>query len=493
MGSESHLSHLRRRRSIRLGVCLSGLAAGILSCSSASNSGPDSGGGTPVSDGDGSAPGNGTVGGETGGSSSGGGSGSGSSGVSSSSGSSGAAGSSSSGGVSGVDAGATNPGRDAGTANPGTDGGVDAGTSASVTFSPNRGIITGVRGTTSPAAMQTLQLHNAGTTAIQVTGLSIGGTAQLMLTAAGAAVGATSTPIAGAPLFQIVNPPTFPTTLGAGMDLPVSVQVMTTGANLPAAPSNFNLGSTLLSATLTATLSTGTAREPLFGLVLIQANYESTLGQILVTLGYPLDVGQAQNNWNPNTSMMATTLPGFEANSDEVKAPLFVKSGTGNVTMTVAARFSPVGTLPFGWYPSGTTRCPTGCNTVGTMSMITDAQTSDKARMVYPPVSAGTSTTYTPGLTTTFDPGTTPFGLWINSDQATNKFNEGGNPVNGDYDYSEDALNVPAPGIHRIKSYPLKDATGAVVPRSYLVAVEEAANGDYQDYVFVLGNVAIAP
>jgi hypothetical protein len=26
-----------------------------------------------------------------------------------------------------------------------------------------------------------------------------------------------------------------------------------------------------------------------------------------------------------------------------------------------------------------------------------------------------------------------------------------------------------------------------------LIAVEEAGNGDYQDYVFVLGNVTVAP
>ena len=65
----------------------------------------------------------------------------------------------------------------------------------------------------------------------------------------------------------------------------------------------------------------------MYGLVLIQANYEATLGQILIALGYKLDVGQAQNNWNPNTSMMAANLPGVEAGTDEVAAPHFVKAG----------------------------------------------------------------------------------------------------------------------------------------------------------------------
>ena len=71
------------------------------------------------------------------------------------------------------------------------------------------------------------------------------------------------------------------------------------------------------------------------------------------------------------------------------------------------------------------------------------------------------------------------------------KFGEGGNMVNGDYDFSQDALNSPA-NVHRMKMYPLKPGTGLVAD-TYLVAVEEAGNGDYQDYVFVIGNVSIAP
>jgi hypothetical protein len=209
-------------------------------------------------------------------------------------------------------------------------------------------------------------------------------------------------------------------------------------------------------------------------LVLSQANYEPTLGQILTTLGYTLNVGKAQNNWNPNQSMNATGLPGVEAGTDEVAASRFVKAGSGNVELKLVARFSPFGALPFGWYAT-TSGCPTGCTTVGTMAMVADAQTSDKARMVNPPPGAGSMNS--------FDPGNTPFGLWVYSDQKTQKFQDGGNAANGDWDYSQDSLNTPA-NVHRFKSYPLKN-----VPHTYLVAIEEAANGDYQDYVFLLSNV----
>jgi hypothetical protein len=234
-----------------------------------------------------------------------------------------------------------------------------------------------------------------------------------------------------------------------------------------------------------------------YGLLLVQYNYEPTLGQIITTLGYDLNVGQAQNDWNPNTSMLAANLPGLEANTDEIAAPLFVKaSATASVTMNVVARFSPIGVLPYGWYPSISTT-PTsnetlvaGAVTVGTMSMVTDPQTSNKARMVNPPLASGSATT--------FDPGSTPFGIWVYSDQFSETWSEGGNAVNGNYDYGQDAWNTDNAAntptvVHRFKVYPLKDATGTLIPQSYMLAVEEAANGDYQDYVFVLGNVNVSP
>ena len=116
-----------------------------------------------------------------------------------------------------------------------------------------------------------------------------------------------------------------------------------------------------------------------------------------------------------------------------------------------------------------------------------DPQTNDKARMVWPPLAAGSSTT--------FDPGGGPFGIWVYSDELTQKYAlspNSANGVNGDYDYSQDALNAPA-NVHRFKAYPLKDAAGVTIAQNYLLAVEEATNGDYQDYVFVLTNVNVAP
>jgi hypothetical protein len=302
---------------------------------------------------------------------------------------------------------------------------------------------------------QVVQLNNTGTGAVNITALSLGG--------------------ANAAAFRI-NGVTPPISLAAGASMPVTVEVLTTGAALPAAPAQ-NSGGTLLTATLTATSNAGPASTNLYGLLLTTATHEVTLGQILVTLGFKLNVGLAQNNANPNTGTVQQ-LPKIETGTDEIAAPLFRKLGAGNVTLNAVARFSPKGPMPYGWYPMGS---PATHNPVATMASIADAQTSDKARMVVPPLTGSTG----------FDPGTAIFGVWVYSDQSSQRFDTGGVATNGDYDYSEDAPNSPA-NVHRTKVYPLKDAAGVVIVGSYLLAVEEAGNGDYQDYVFVLSNAAPA-
>ncbi|HYO97864.1 MAG TPA: hypothetical protein VER33_25335 [Polyangiaceae bacterium] len=101
-------------------------------------------------------------------------------------------------------------------------------------------------------------------------------------------------------------------------------------------------------------------------------------------------------------------------------------------------------------------------------------QTSNGARMVYPPVTGAT----------TFDPGTTPFGVWAST-------TSGNDALHGTLNFSEDSLNTPA-NTHRVKVFTLKAASGPVA-NSYLPGFEEATNGDYQDYVFLLTNVRPAP
>lgn len=333
-----------------------------------------------------------------------------------------------------------------------------AGTAAGTLSAPDRLVLTGVRGVATPAAASTLTLHNGSTSSATVSALTLTG--------------------ANAALFQITSPPALPLMLAPGADQSLTLALLTSSAGLPAAPAQ-NDGATALSTTLSVTSAGGSVQTSVFGLVLTTATHEPTLGEILTTLGYKLNVGQAQNNANPNTGGTTATLPGVEAGTDEISAQLFQKAGTGNVTLETVARFSPKAPCPFGWYPMG---APGTKNTAGTMADTPDAQTSDKARMVSPPVTGPQS----------FDPGTQTFGIWVYTDQLSQKYDTGGSAANGDYDYSEDAANSPA-NTHRTKAYPLKNAAGVSVANSYLLAIEEAANGDYQDYVMVLGNAKVAP
>ncbi len=360
-----------------------------------------------------------------------------------------------------------------------TGGGGQPGTGAALSPTPagSRLVITGVRGVSGPATLG-IDYLNGAASATSVTGVTFGSVAQVSTTFTPSTQDAHTTPLTNATLFQVTSPKTFPASVAAGGMFSVGTE-LTTASGLPTAPAQ-DSGSTVLSAVLTLDTGAGAVQTPVYAVVLTQALWEPTLGEILYTLGYKLNVGKAQNNSNPNRGGTPQSLPGVESGTDEVSAQLFVKAGAGNVSLIPVARFSPIGPDPFGWYPSGT---PATRNVVGTMAMTTDPQTSNKARMVLPPLAAGSNTT--------FDPGTQSFGIWVYTDEASQKYDTG-TPAYGDYDYSQDSLNSPA-NVHRFKAYPLKDSSGANVADSFLLACEEAANGDYQDFVFVLRNAKVAP
>jgi hypothetical protein len=88
--------------------------------------------------------------------------------------------------------------------------------------------------------------------------------------------------------------------------------------------------------------------------------------------------------------------------------------------------------------------------------------------LLEPPLASGT---------TTFEP-SGKFGIWMA-------------PAGVGLLASEDAACFD--GEHRVRTWTLRDPQGAVIPGSFLVGGEEAANGDYQDYVFAITNVKPAP
>ncbi|WP_418608309.1 PA14 domain-containing protein [Georgenia sp. SUBG003] len=190
----------------------------------------------------------------------------------------------------------------------------------------------------------------------------------------------------------------------------------------------------------------------LYGLTMngIEGGNEPTLHDVMGTLGHAVDVG-----W--------TTLAGGmdpAAKGDEVLEPLFVKAGNAAVTMTPLAQYAPREDLPFGWYTGDGTTAER--HQVGSID-ITGYQS------LLPPVSSGSQTS--------FDPGDAEFGFYYFS----NTF--------GRLGYTEDRLNSPASNAHRARIYPAKDRSGAPTANAYVVAFEDASNGDYQDYVFLVTGV----
>ncbi|MEP6654389.1 MAG: hypothetical protein ABJA82_13595, partial [Myxococcales bacterium] len=271
------------------------------------------------------------------------------------------------------------------------------------------------------------------------------------------------------------------------------------------------------------------------------ARYEPTFGQVVATLGYKVNLG-SDFIQELNTNNMAILGPAYS--TEEVQVHTFVKAdSSAPVQLLAVGRFAPPTDLPYGWYPVGSlTGMPTGAGGAGGAASgaggagvggaagaapptVTDAQpaaipststqaatqpaplrvvatmlssplgvdwnTSNYSEQILPPFKTGSNGT-------TFDPGTMTFGIWTFSNQrTTGGLSSAGVPApnvgNGDYDYSQDSLNIDAVHSHRVRVYPLKDRAGVLVPHAYLIGWEEASNGDYQDFVFILKNVNPAP
>ncbi|WP_324650059.1 PA14 domain-containing protein, partial [Georgenia sp. H159] len=190
----------------------------------------------------------------------------------------------------------------------------------------------------------------------------------------------------------------------------------------------------------------------LYGLAMagIEGSKEPTFQDVVGTLGYDINVG-----W---TNLAGGMDPA--AKGDEVLEPLFVKAGSGSVTMQPVAHYAPKEHLPFGWY--------TGDGSEAERSVIAQIDTSGYQSLL-PPITAGG--------TTTFNPGSAEFGFFYHSG------------VFDRYGFTEDRLNSPASAAHRARIYPASDRDGTPIRNAYIVAFEDASNGDYQDYVFLVTGV----
>lgn len=186
----------------------------------------------------------------------------------------------------------------------------------------------------------------------------------------------------------------------------------------------------------------------------LEGENEAPLSTIVAALGYTTNVG-----WK--------TLPNHsrpELQGDELAPSMFHKAGDGPVEIIPVARYSPDFPLHFGYYVNtvtGPVQIQTG--------ILAKAGKFPEHQILFPGVSRGS---------TSFDPGTKSFGFYATSPDHTL--------------YSEDNWNIlfyPTRATHATRIYPVKDGAGKLVENTYLLCMEEAANGDFNDYVFLVKNI----
>ncbi|MBC7828301.1 MAG: DUF1080 domain-containing protein [Chitinophagaceae bacterium] len=187
----------------------------------------------------------------------------------------------------------------------------------------------------------------------------------------------------------------------------------------------------------------------------LEGENEPPLSHILDAFGYRTDIG-----WKSLANHCRPELTG-----DELSASLFQKAGVGEVEMIPIARYSPDFTLPFGYYTDekeGPSKHKLGV--LSTASKYPEHQT------LFPSLASGKSS---------FDPGKKIFGFYASGSSHDA--------------YSEDVWNMllyPGNAVHATRIFPLKDANGNSIKNSFLLCFEEAKNGDYNDYVFLVKNIS---
>ncbi|GGF34237.1 hypothetical protein GCM10011339_23100 [Echinicola rosea] len=184
----------------------------------------------------------------------------------------------------------------------------------------------------------------------------------------------------------------------------------------------------------------------------LEGENEPPLSLVVQALGWKLDLG-----WTGLAHHTTADLQG-----DELSVKYFRKAeGAETVEMIPVARYSPPFELPFGYYKSGIE--PPVLKQVGVLA---NSASYPEHQTLYPSLEEGK---------TSFDPGKLSFGFYTTSPSHVA--------------YSEDRWNHllhPDHAVHACRVYAVKDNNGKVLPEQYLVCFEEAANGDYQDYVFLV-------
>ncbi|NJL13329.1 MAG: choice-of-anchor D domain-containing protein [Microscillaceae bacterium] len=250
--------------------------------------------------------------------------------------------------------------------------------------------------------------------------------------------------------FSISEIPTLPLDLAPAASAEIKITF---------APTTAAAGGTVFNGVLNLNSNAASNPNPqvnLYGLSVnaLGGNGEPYLQRILNTIGHNINTTiNCLNNCNVSTNLLG----------EEVLVQSFQKAGSGPVALIPVGRYSPSEIARIGWYVNN--------NGIPTENQLYEMPTGVAQGQTLFPI-------FTPS-TTTFDPGSANFGIYLYA--STFNFTS----------YTEDALNGTGPGslVRRARVFPLKDRQGNLVPDSYIMGFEEASNGDYNDYIFIVSNV----
>ncbi len=186
----------------------------------------------------------------------------------------------------------------------------------------------------------------------------------------------------------------------------------------------------------------------------LEGENEAPLSQIVDALGYQANIG-----W---TGLANHSRP--ELQGDELPFSLFQKASKERVEIIPVARYSPDFELPFGYYIN-----KAAMPELHQVGLLAKAGEYPEHQTLFPAIAKGSHS---------FDPGNQSFGFY-----ATGPTHSA---------YSEDVWNMllfPVNAVRATRIFPLKDQSGKTVKNTYLLCFEEAKNGDYNDYVFLIKNI----
>lgn len=192
------------------------------------------------------------------------------------------------------------------------------------------------------------------------------------------------------------------------------------------------------------------------GLAAFEGKNEPPLQEIVHALGIPIDVGGTKLELDTKADTIGAS----------VDVRYFAKAADGKVRITPLARFSPPGATPFGMVAKG------GTTLLEAGKLASSESVEDAHQCLFPPLEGGAESV---GI----EPPAEGFAFYLKAHQYVS--------------FTDPKLPTQAKITRTARVYPASRLTGRVLKDAYVIGFEEAANGDYQDALFLLENVKPAP